>query len=138
MGTEIEGEYAYVTLSTEGRMAIGALDISEPASPREIAFFRMKDRDYHGPMFISGEQIYILTMKSSGLDRRTRLEVIDVSNPAEPAENGFGIMPDSWSFFPDSHGGSHQTFGLINDCLYWFIGDSPNLPVIEIIDLSGL
>jgi hypothetical protein len=138
MGTEIEGEYAYVTLSTEGRLAIGILDISEPASPREITFFRLKDRYYHGPMFISGEQIYILTMKSSGLDRRTRLEIIDISNPAEPTEKGFGIMPDSWSFFSDSHGGSHQTFGLINDCLYWFIGDSPNLPVIEIINLSGL
>jgi hypothetical protein len=138
MGTEIEGEYAYVTLGTEGRLAIGVLDLSEPSSPREIAFFRLKDRDFNGPMFVSGGRVYIFTMKSSGPDRRTRLEIIDVSNPSEPVEKGFGIMPDSWSFFVNSSGGSHQTFGLIDDYLYWFIGDSPNLPVIEIIDLSGL
>jgi hypothetical protein len=137
-GTEIAGEYAYVALSAEGKDAIGVLDISEPASPREIAFFRLKDLDFHGTMFVLGERVYMLTRKSSGLDWRTRLEIIDVSNPSEPTERGFGIMPDFWSFFPDSYGGSHQTFGLIGDYLYWFIGDSPNLPVIEILDLPEL
>ena len=138
MGTEIENGYAYVTLSTEGKVAIGVLDISEPASPREIAFFRLKDRSFNGSLFPSGDRVYMFTSKSFGQDRRKRLEIIDISDPANPVELGFGILPDSWSFFSDSSGGYHQTFNLIDDYLYWFIGDSPNLPVIEIFDLSGL
>ncbi|MFC2070267.1 zf-HC2 domain-containing protein [Chloroflexota bacterium] len=139
MGMEIEDEYVYVSLSTEGKVAIGVLDISKPVSPREIAFFRLKDRRFHGTIFVSGEKLYIFTRKSSGLDSmKKRLDILDISNPAEPVEKGFGIMPDSWSFFADTHGGSAQSHSLIDDYLYWFIGDSPNLPVIEIFDLSGL
>lgn len=138
MGTEIEDEYAYVALSTEGKDAIGVLDLSEPANPREIAFFRLKDRQLWGSLFASGERVYLFTMKSSGQDRRTRLEIIDISNPAEPEEKGYGIMPDSWSFFDNFYSGSHQGYSLIGNHLYWFIGNSPNRPVIEVIDLSGL
>jgi hypothetical protein len=138
MSTEIEGKYAYVSLSTEGELAIGILDISEPASPHEIAFLRLKDRSFHGPMFVSGKCIYTFTMKSAVIDRRNRLDIIDISEPADPVEIGFCILPDSWSFFSDYYSGSNQTFSLIDSYLYWFLGNSPNKPVIEIFDLSGM
>jgi len=137
MGTEIEGDYAYVTLSTEGNLAIGILDLSEPASPVEIAFHRLKG-SFHGSLFISGERAFVFTMNNWPSDLRKRLDILDISDPAKPEETGFGYMPDSWSFFPDTYGGSHQTFGLIDNYLYWFIGDSPNKPVIEVLDLREL
>lgn len=139
MGTEIEGDYAYVSLSAEGSLAIGVLDLSEPARPREIAFHILKDRTFTGSLFVYGDRIYTFTRRASTRDFwEKRLDVIDVSNPAEPRETGFGYMPETWSFFPESYGGSHQTFSLIDGYLYWFIGDEPNMPVIEVFDLSKI
>lgn len=139
METEIEGDYAYVSLSAEGNLAIGVLDLSEPASPREIAFHILEDRDFHGSLFVYGNRIYTFTRRTSTRDFwERRLEIIDVSDPAEPQETGFGFMPEAWEFFPESYGGSHQTFNLIDGYLYWFIGDSPNMPVIEVFDLASL
>jgi hypothetical protein len=46
-------------------------------------------------------------------------------------------MPDAWTFFDEPSGGYNSTHNMIDDYLYWFIGDSPNMPVIEIFDLSG-
>jgi hypothetical protein len=136
-GWRIKDDYAYLTLYNEGKVAIGVLDISEPTSPREVTMLKLRDRAFGFSMFVSQDNLYLFTRGSMEMLRNNRLEFIDISNPEKPLENGFGIMPDSWEFFPEPSGGSHNTYNLIDNYLYWFIGDSPNLPVIEIFDLSG-
>jgi hypothetical protein len=65
-----------------------------------------------------------------------RLTVIDVSDANKPFEAGIGKLPYYWSFFDNGGFGHTESFRLIDNYLYWFIGNSPNQPVIEIFDLS--
>ncbi len=129
---------AYIALDGDDMSGISILDISEPENPRKIASLELKNRRISGSIFASGGRVYVFTRQRSSIGIRARLNTIDVSDPVNPVELGYGIMPDSWDFFPNPSGGSHQAFNLIDDYLYWFIGNPPNKPVIETFDLSGL
>jgi hypothetical protein len=131
----ISGDYAYVSLVGEGGNGITVIDISNPASPAKKAFLELKDRQL-GDLFISGNRAYIFTR--AVIDISQRLELIDISNPAQPAVRGFGRLPDYWDFFDKVASGSYPySYYSLNNYLYWFIGNPPNQPVIEVFDLSG-
>ncbi len=134
----VQGNYACLELSKDGHSAIGILDISNPSAPCQVAMYNLKERRIGTTLFVRGNTLFLSTMGSFDSMRKTRLEFIDISNPARPTEKGYGIMPESWTFFEEASEGYHQTWNLVGDCLYWFIGNTYNLPVIEIFDLSGL
>jgi hypothetical protein len=135
-GTAIVGNYAYIALGGAGKVGMSVMDISDPANPFEIAFLGLQDRQMGGDLFVSGNRAYIFTRAT--MDIRQRLEFIDISNPAKPVESGFGRLPDYWTFFEKVSGGSYSnSYSSIGNYLYWFIGNPPNQPVIEIFNLSG-
>ncbi len=135
-GKAIEGNCAYVALGGDAGTGMSVMDISNPTKPHEIAFLEVKDQQIWGPLFVADNRVYLFTRPRFTLDSRTRINIIDVSDPVEPVELGFGTLPDYWTFFPDASSGSSQSYSLIDKYLYWFIGNSPNQPVIEILDLS--
>jgi hypothetical protein len=138
-GHAIDGDYAYVCLTSDGKTGISIVDISVPSHPRELAFFELRNREIWFQLFASGNRLFVFTRGDFdvGIGIQARLDIIDISNPAKPFEIGSCRLPDPWSFFTDVHGGSSYSYSLIEKYLYWFIGDSPNQPVIEIFDLSG-
>ncbi|MBN1643868.1 MAG: zf-HC2 domain-containing protein [Dehalococcoidales bacterium] len=134
----LSNDYAYVALYTDDTSGISVLDISDPANPRKIAFLELKDQKLWGLLFASGERVYVLTANRYGVIDPTKwkIVIIDISNPAQPVQLGYGILPDPSSFFDYTYGGYTFSHYGIGHYLYWFIGNSPNSPVIEIIDLS--
>ncbi|MCI0636000.1 MAG: hypothetical protein L0206_19105 [Actinobacteria bacterium] len=70
---QVSGTYAY--FSTPG--ALRVIDISDPASPVEIA---TRELTSGAGLFLDGSVLYVADA--------TRLQLIDVSNPAQPTEFG--------------------------------------------------
>ena len=141
MGISVAGDNMYIALtwnenSPDKGFAIVVMDISDPPHMREIGFLKMRDEMPWGSMFDSGSRLYIFTRRDSPPgDFKTRMDVIDVSDPAHPALSGYGVLPDPWTFFDDwgsSSGGGHTP---VRGYMYWFIGNEGNQPVIEIFDL---
>lgn len=135
-GFSLAGERVYIALSGEAGTGILAMDISEPEKPRNIAFLKFEEQHLWGPIFTTNERLYVFTRNISGIDHKARIEFIDISQPASLSAIGFGILPDPWSFFEDFQNGSSSSYSMIDGYLYWFIGNAPNQPVIEIFDLS--
>ncbi len=135
MRMAIEDEIAYMVLSVEKRMLVSVLDISEPVEPKETGLIRVKDRQFTGPVFIAGDKFYIFTMKYPDLWAEIRLDILDISKPDTPVAAGFGTLPDASNFFENYYGGYYQKYRVCDNYLYWFIGDPPNPPVIEILEL---
>ena len=134
----IVGSYTYIALGGDGADGMCVLDISDPANPVEIAYLGLINRQMAGDLFTFENRAFLSTRGANDF-LRTRLEFIDISNPAHPVESGFGRLPDYWTFFEKASGGSSSgSYSLIENYLYWFIGTESNQPVIEIFDLSGL
>ncbi|MBN1190799.1 MAG: zf-HC2 domain-containing protein [Dehalococcoidales bacterium] len=135
---DIRGNLAFVSLGGDAGQGISILDISDPAAPREIAFYALKDRTFPDTLFVSGDRLYLYSSGMSALGRKIdRIEFMDISDPAGPALTGFGILPDWWTFFEKhDRSSSSRSYYLVEDCFYWFIGNSPNQPVLEIFDLA--
>lgn len=138
LGQGIKNGYAYTALGMNEGTGISIMDISDPTKPFEIASLDLKDRRIQGPLFVSHDRVYVLTSLDYGPDRRTRIAAIDISDPTNPVDLGYGFLPDFWSFFPQVGNSSVQSYGMIDQYFYWCIGYRPNQPVIEIFDLDVL
>jgi hypothetical protein len=136
IGHDVNANYAYAVLANEEKTGISIMDISIPNHPREVAFYILTDRRLSGTLFASENRIYAFAEAESGVDMRLKLAIIDISDPAHPVDLEFDSLPDYWSFFTGVQNNSTQTYSLIGKYLYWYIGASPNQPVIEIFNLS--
>lgn len=134
-GIDAGGNYLYLTTGIEDTLAIAILDITKPYTPVDTAFYRLKERRLFWPAFVSGDKLYIATRLVHDIERKVRLEILDISAPENPMMNGFGNMPDPRSFFREPSGNIDQAYRVIDGYLYWFIGNSPNKPVIQILEL---
>jgi hypothetical protein len=115
----IEGKYAYVTCETFG---LWVLDISNPSSPTKVADFPTVKQATQ--IFASGQLAYVIDWQEPTKDGNVQhwLQVIDISNPAEPKEIGSLPLPsDSQSY----------RFVEINNYIYWY-GGSPSVQIINI------
>jgi hypothetical protein len=75
---EIAGSYAYVSVELVGLVVV---NISNPAAPLVVATLSYPDIAYDtGKVVVSGQQVFLL---SDG-----KLRIIDVTNPAAPAQIG--------------------------------------------------
>jgi hypothetical protein len=134
------GNYLYVSLMGENVPdGMAVLDVSDTVSPRQVAFLEVEGRRLWGNLLVSGSRAYLHTRLDYAISgNRERIEIIDISDPAAPAWLGYGTLPEYWTFFENASGGSSQSYHLLDGYLYWFIGNHPNHPVIEIFDLSAL
>jgi hypothetical protein len=134
----IDGDYAYVCLTSDGKTGISIVDISMPSHPRELTFFELRNRKIWFQLFASGNRLFVFTRGDFdiGSGTQARLDIIDVSVPTNPNVIGYVRLPAYWSFFTNVQGNYSGSYSLIDKHLYWFIGNSPNQPVIEIFDLS--
>lgn len=133
---KIEGNYAYAVLRCENETGIMLLDITNPPSPREISFLNLNERDIL-MLCASGNRLYMFTRPEFTIGMRMRLDIIDVSDLTSPFEIGSVTLPNDWEFFESVQGGGTESYSFVDKFFYWFIGKSPNQPVIEIFDLSN-
>jgi hypothetical protein len=135
----VSGDRMYVVLTGEAGSGILSLDISDPANPRQAAFLKLKHIAPSGESFVSDERLYFLSVGFNGpVDHRMRMAIIDISHANRLMELGYGILPEPWSFFDKyNNEGSPGSFSVVGGYLYWFIGNEPNPPVIEIFELPG-
>ena len=138
VGQAIQGNYAFAALGRDGRSGISIMDISDPVNPGEIALLELKGQRIQGPLFAANDRLYTFTQSEHGIDRKMRLAVIDISDPANPVHSGYGILPEYWSLFDRTYNSYSQTYSLVDRYFYWSIGNPPNQPVIAIFDLSAM
>jgi hypothetical protein len=137
-GVAFGGDHACISLRGEETIGVSLVDTSGPAGLTELAFVEIEEQQFFGPSFVDKDRIYIFAAPKFTIGGRTRINIIDVSEPASPVELGYGELPNAWTFFDKPEGGGSWSFSLIDGYLYWFIGNSPQPPVIEIFDLAGL
>jgi hypothetical protein len=82
--------------------------------------------EFFAQVFVSHDQAYILTMNHTLMNRV--LHKIDISEPSRPVDLGSIVLPDN----KPTYGG----FDIINSYIYWFMGNSPEPPSIEIINVK--
>jgi hypothetical protein len=137
------GNYIYMQVATEKKGTatgtedeISAIDITDPANPYEAGRLVLKNRRIWGGLLASEGRVYITTQSDFAPDRKIKLETIDFTDPAHSKEMISGYLPDYWTFF-ESPGNRHiSSYNLIDNYLYWLIGNAPNAPVIEIFELD--
>ena len=137
-GVAFEGNYACISLRGDETIGVSIMDASGPAGFTELAFVEIEEQMFFGPSFLEGDRVYVFTSPKFAFDGKMRINIIDVSDPANPRELGYGELPDPWTFFDEPGSGFSWAFRLIDGYLYWFIGSSPENPIIEIFDLAGL
>jgi hypothetical protein len=130
----INGNFVYVVLHNEADTGILIMDISYPASPRELSFLDLKQMNLSS-LFATESEVYAISLPHSGSDRQMRLNMIDVSDANKPFVAGIGKLPYYWSFFNSGMFSHTESFTLIDKYLYWFIGNDTEDPVAEIFDL---
>jgi len=136
IGTHVfNGTLAYVILHNEADIGISVMDMSNPASPRELSFLDLNQMNLSS-LFAYESEVYAISLPHSGSDRQMRLNIIDVSDANKPFVAAIGKLPYYWSFFNSGEFGHTESFSLINNYLYWFIGNDSEGPVVEIFDLS--
>ncbi len=130
-------EYAYVILSSESEEAIAVLDISNPATPREISRFEPETSLFGANLFISRDRFYLITMGFDPVSkaRPDLLQVYDLSMPTEPVLLDSYYLADYKEYFTTPYDSFISGYGLIDGYLYRFIGNAPNDPVIVTIEL---
>jgi hypothetical protein len=74
---------------------IRLFDISNPATPREIGFFRTGGRGVHRFWFADGQYAYLPTWMDGYTGRI--LQIVDVSDPTSPHEVGRWWIPGTWA-----------------------------------------
>lgn len=142
-GISVKGDSMFIGLtwnsnSLDGGFGIAVMDISNPTDIKQIGFLKMRDEMPWGSMFAARSKLYIFARKDAPpTPFKTRIDIIDVSDPEHPALSGYGMLPDPWTFFDNWEGGSSRSYDVLDGYLYWSIGNPPNVPVIEIFDLAG-
>jgi hypothetical protein len=131
-------DYACISLRGEETIGVSIVDTGGPAGLTELAFVEIEEQQFFGPSFLDRDRAYVFTAPKFTMGSRTRINIIDVSEPESPIELGYGELPDAWTFFDKPEGGGSWSFSFIDGYLYWFIGNSPQPPVVEIFDLAGL
>ncbi len=134
----LQDEFYYLTLSDSQRSGLLVMDVSNPAAPQEIGFLEVPGQAIFGPLHVHEDYAYFIGMSRTGLDRSTRLNVVDVSDPTNPVMLGYATLPEFWSFFETFDGGGSSSFGFVDTYAYWIISSRPNQPLVEIFDLAGL
>jgi hypothetical protein len=137
-GVVFEGDYACISLRGDETIGVSIMDAGGPAGLTELAFVEIEEQLFFGPLFLDGDRVYVFATPKFTLGGKMRINIIDVSDPANPRELGYGELPDHWTFFDEPESGVSWSFSLIDGYLYWFIGNSPQPPVIEIFDLAGI
>lgn len=137
-GVAFEGNRACISLRGNETIGVSIMDAGGPAGLTELAFVEIKEQQLFGPLFLDGDRAYVLAAPKFSMNGRTRINIIDVSDPANPVKLGYGELPDYWTFFDEPGSGGSMSFSVIDGYMYWLIGSSSQKPVIEIFDLARL
>lgn len=128
----------YITLNADEQNGLLIQDISNPLDPQEISYLALPGQYLSGPAFVYDDTAYILGRSLIAMDRKQRVNIIDISDPANPRHMGYARTPEFWTFFENSGGSGSAGYQLINGYLYGLFGSAPEQPRIEIFDLAGL
>ncbi|MFC1947484.1 zf-HC2 domain-containing protein [Chloroflexota bacterium] len=134
-GISLYDNYVFAGLNSDDISGISVVNISKPDNLVEETFIELDDRDVSGQVYTYDGRLYVFTRREYSIDRA--LGILDISDPIRPAVLRYGSLPDFHEFFDFSYSSSVQGHYFIENYLYWFIGNNPNQPVIEIFDLSG-
>ena len=142
LGQAISGKYTFLVLGNGGKNRLSILDISDPTNPKQISQLDLSSQNARSPIFVSGQRVYLFSEQlNPNLKVRDRfiemIVAVDISDPANPVSLGSCALPGSSQIFPTLYSGSSETANVVGNYLYWFLGNPPNHPVIEIINLSA-
>ncbi len=140
-GRTLDGDLLYITLRGDDENGVLIVDYSNPLEPVTAGYFPLVNREPRfGGLYVHEGRLYLPAQSTVGISSLSNVPylILDVSDPADVKELGLMRLPDPWDFFDQWEGGSSSSMAWLGNYLCWFIGNSPNQPVLEVFDISGL
>ena len=122
-GVAVSGPYAYVAAMRAG---LRVVDVSDPASPREVGFYQIPDLIF-SKVVVSGQYAYVITVTEGkkGEIEAVLILIIDVSNSHSPHKAG------SYS------SKSKKVYDMDVSGTYAYVTDPKRLRVIDVSNPSS-